>query len=128
MSCVYTHDFETAEVNLNKALELSPKSSFSQFSRIHLSLMHFIRKDYEKARKVAVQCLAENANFPTALRLLAASEGQLGNLEAAANTYRKFDELAPSVTISNTLDTVMFVHQDDMDRFAEGLRRAGMPE
>ncbi|MCP5084343.1 MAG: tetratricopeptide repeat protein [Alphaproteobacteria bacterium] len=128
MSCVYTHNFDAGAANIQKALELSPKSPFNQFARIHLGFMHFFRKEYEKAREVAEECLAENPNFPTGYRLIATAEGQLGNLEAAADAYRKFDKLVPNATITNTLATVMFVHQDDMDRYAEGLRRAGMPE
>ena len=128
MSSVFTHDFDIAEASINKALELSPKSPFNQFARVHLGFMHFFKKDYEKAREVAEECLVENPNFPTGYRLIATAEGQLGNLDAAANAYRKFDELVPNATISDTLATVMFVHQDDMDRYAEGLRRAGMPD
>lgn len=128
MSCVYTHDFDVAEASIRKALALSPKSPFNQFARIHLGFMHFFKEDYEKAREVAENCLSENPNFPTGYRLIATSEGQLGNLEAAAHAYKKFDKLVPNETIANTIATVMFVHQDDKDRYAEGLRRAGMPE
>lgn len=128
MSCVFTHDFEVAEANLNKALELSPKSPFNQFARIHLSFLHFFKGEYQRAREVAEECLAENPDFPTGHRVIAAAEGQLGNLDAAADALRKFNKLIPNETISQTLATVMFINQDDMDRYAEGLRRAGMPE
>lgn len=128
MSCVFTHDFEVAEANLNKALELSPKSPFNQFARIHLSFMHFFKGEYQRSREVAEECLAENPDFPTGHRVIAAAEGQLGNLDAAADALRKFNKLIPNETITQTLATVMFINQDDMDRYAEGLRRAGMPE
>ncbi len=128
MSCTFTHDYEIAEANLNKALELSPKSPFNQFARIHLSFGHFFRGEYEQARVVAEACLAENPRFPTSYRVIAAAEGQLGNLAAAKEALRKFNELIPNETIAQTLATVMFVDQDDKDRYAEGLRRAGMPE
>ena len=128
MSCTFTHDYEIAEANLNKALELSPKSPFNQFARIHLSFGHFFRGEYEQARVVAEACLAENPRFPTSYRVIAAAEGQLGNQAAAKEALRKFNELIPNETIAQTLATVMFVDQDDKDRYAEGLRRAGMPE
>ena len=128
MSCTFTHDYDVAEANLNKALELSPKSPFNQFARIHLSFGHFFRGEYEQACDVANACLAENPNFPTSYRVIAASEGQMGNVEAAAEALRKFNELIPNENITQTLATVMFVDQDDKDRYAEGLRRAGMPE
>ncbi len=128
MSCVYTHDFVTAEENLRKALELSPKSNFGMWAKIHFSFMYFLKMDYAKAIEHVEECLAEYPNVPTGYRILAAVNGQLGNLDAAAAAYAKFSEFLPHETIRDTKATVMFIRQEDIDLYAEGLRRAGMPE
>ena len=128
MCCVYTHDYDVAVQNINKALELSPKSPFNQWCRAHLAFMHFFQEEYGKAIAMAEACLAENPHFPTGHRIRAASLGQLGSLEEAAEAYRRFAKLLPDETITSTLSTLMFTQQDDIDRYAEGLRRAGMPE
>ena len=52
----------------------------------------------------------------------------MGNLEAAAEAYSKFAQFLPNDTIRETVATAMFVHQDDIDLYANGLRLAGMPE
>lgn len=128
MSCVYTHDFVTAEENLRKALELSPKSNFGMWAKIHFCFMHFLKKDYEKALEYVEECLAEYPNIPTGYRILAAVNGQLGDLDAATAAYGKFAEFLPNETIRDTKATVMFVRQEDIDLYVDGLRRAGMPE
>lgn len=128
MSCVYTHDFVTAEENLRKALELSPKSNFAMWAKIHFSFMYFLKKDYEKAIEYVEDCLAEFPNALTGYRILAAINGQLGNLDAAAAAYTKFSEFLPDETIRDTTASVLFISQEDINLYAEGLRRAGMPE
>ena len=46
----------------------------------------------------------------------------------ARSTYERFAILAPGVTIAATRSSVPFPFDDDAERYAEGLRRAGMPE
>ena len=128
MSCVYTRDFAAAEKNLRKALELSPRSNFSIWAKIHLGFLYFIKKDYDKAIEWIEECLSENPGMPTGYRILAAIYGQLGNLEAAAQAYKKFAEFLPNDTLSETKATMLFVEQEDIDLYIDGLRLAGMPE
>ncbi|MEM8651072.1 MAG: tetratricopeptide repeat protein, partial [Pseudomonadota bacterium] len=128
MSCVYTRDFAAAEKNLRKALELSPRSNFSMWAKIHLGALYFIKKDYDKAIEWVEECLSENPGMPTGYRILAAIYGQLGNLEAAAQAYKKFAEFLPNDTLSETKATMLFVEQEDIDLYIDGLRLAGMPE
>ena len=128
MSFVYTHDFEAAEENLKRAVELSPKATFTMWVKIHFCFMHFVMRDFDKALEKIQDCLIEYPNVPTCHRIAAAVHGQMGNLEAAAEAYSKFAEFLPDDTIRETMATTMFIHQEDIDLYAEGLRRAGMPE
>lgn len=128
MSFVYTHDFEAAEENLKRAVELSPKATFTMWVKIHFCFMHFLMRDFDKALEKIQDCLIEYPNVPTCHRIAAAVHGQMGNLEAAAEAYSKFAQFLPNDTIRETVATAMFVHQDDIDLYANGLRLAGMPE
>ena len=55
-------------------------------------------------------------------------DGMLGNLPEARAAYEQFNRLAPGVTIETTLRAVPFTSSADAERYADGLRKAGMPE
>ena len=63
-----------------------------------------------------------------AYRWLAAAYGQLGreqDAQAAAAAYLK---LTPDFSIARHLEMLHFRHTEDRDHYAEGLRKAGLPE
>ena len=125
---VYTHKYEEALKLLQKAMQLSPKDPKLPFYLATIGYLHFIEKRYDEARLWAEKAVHENPNYPGGYRPLASAHGMLGNLVAARAAYEQFDRLAPGMTIAACVQAVPFAYEDDADRFAEGLRRAGMPE
>ncbi|MFP6747838.1 MAG: hypothetical protein VCD66_09620 [Alphaproteobacteria bacterium] len=89
---------------------------------------NFNDERYDEARIWAEKALHENPNFPTGHRFLAAVLGMLGDLDAARAAYENFDRMAPGMTVNACVQAVPFAFEEDARRFAEGLRRAGMPE
>ena len=63
-------------------------------------------------------------------QVLAAVYGQLGMADEAAAAVATLNELYPGYSIQTMIDMHRFWnHEDDMiDRMAEGLRLAGLPE
>jgi hypothetical protein len=61
-------------------------------------------------------------------RLLAAALAQLGRIDEARATAKAFLRLMPGFSIRRWLKTQNLQRQQDADRFAEGYRRAGLPE
>ena len=125
---VYTHNHDEGLELLHKAMQLSPKDPALPMYVVHVGVHHFIEKRYDEARMWVEKALHENPNFPTGYRLLASVRGMLNNRAEARAAYQKFDRLAPGVTIATTLEAVPYAFDDDAERFAEGLRRAGMLE
>jgi hypothetical protein len=68
-------------------------------------------------------------NYGAALRVLTASYAMTGQQEQAQNVMRRLRELFPTLRVSNLWDFMMHRRRpEDRERFAEGLRRAGLPE
>ena len=128
MVLVYTRQHEEGLECLHKAMQLSPKDLFLQFYVLQTGFSYFIEERYDEARMWAEKALHENPNLPGAYRLLVSAHGMLDNLDEARAALEQFGRLAPGVTIAATLEAVPFAYEDEAERFAEGLRRAGMPE
>jgi TolB-like protein/Flp pilus assembly protein TadD len=125
---VYTHNHDEALELLHKAMQLSPKDLMLPFYVVMIGVHHFIEERYEDALVWADKALHENPNLPGGYRLLASAHGLLDNLTEARAAYEQLAQLAPGMTIAATIETGPLAFPDDIERFSEGLRRAGMPE
>jgi Flp pilus assembly protein TadD len=128
MVLVWAHKNDEALELLHKAMQLSPKDGNLIWYIIHVGWHHFIEKRYNEANMWAEKALYEEPKFPSGVRLKAAAQGMLGNLAEARVAYEQFDEIVPGATIAAMVEAMPFAYEDDAQRFAEGLRRAGMPE
>ncbi len=124
----YAHRHETVLDHLEQAIKLSPKDPTLSFFVAGIGYYHFIQGRYDEACLWAEKALHENLNSPTGYRLLATAQGMRENLTEARAAYEKFERLTPGVTVANCVQGVPFAFPDDAERFAEGLRRAGMPD
>ena len=98
------------------------------FYIVNIGMHHFIEERYDEARMWSDKLLYEYPNFPSGLRLLASALDMLGNLNEARAAYENLDRMAPGITIAACVQAVPFAFENDAERYAEGLRWAGMPE
>ena len=76
----------------------------------------------------AAMALREWPDYQTALRIAAASNALAGRLEEARNARERLQKLDPKLRISNLEDELGPYHRpQDIVRYAEGLRVAGLP-
>jgi predicted Zn-dependent protease len=68
----------------------------------------------------------EQPNFPVAWRLLAASAALAGRLDQAQEARARALKLDPGFVISNLADYATLRRPEDVDRYEEGLRLAGL--
>lgn len=73
------------------------------------------------------RCL-EQPNFPVAWRLLAASNALYGRLDQAQKAMARVVQLDPGFRASTLRDYVTLGRAEDLARYVDGMRMAGMPE
>jgi hypothetical protein len=68
------------------------------------------------------------ANFPPGYRLAAASNALAGRIEKAQKIAARFRQFDPGFRISSSKDFLPFRRPEDLARYLDGLRKAGLPE
>ena len=92
------------------------------------ALGHFVAGRYGEALSSAESAVREQPNFFIGQCVAAASGALAGKLPQAERAMAQVRRLNPALRISNLRDSLPFGRQEDFDRWAEGLRRAGLPE
>jgi len=119
---------EYAEANeqINKAIRLSPRDPFLVYWFGHLGLAAFAEEHYDVACQWGAKIIQENPSFPGGQRLLAASYGQLGRTKEAQTALKELFLLMPGMTIDDVRKQVPFKDPNHMERYVDGLRKAGL--
>jgi TolB-like protein len=93
-----------------------------------IALAHFCAGRYDDASSWAEKAIAQAPNFAPAFRVAAASRALGGRLEGAQRAMARMRELDPAYRISDVKDRIPFRRTEDLARYEEGLRKAGLPE
>jgi TolB-like protein len=83
---------------------------------------------YEEALSQAHQVLQENPDFHPALRLSAAANALIGRLEQSRKSLIRLRQIDPVLRVSNLTDLTPLCRPQDLARYTEGMRKAGLPE
>jgi TolB-like protein/DNA-binding SARP family transcriptional activator/Tfp pilus assembly protein PilF len=119
---------EIAIEHLTRATRLSPLDPLTNRTRTTTAHAHFFAGRYDEASSWAAMALREWPDYQTALRIAAASYALAGNLEEAEGVRERLQKLDPKLRISNLKDELGPYHRpQDIDRYVEGLRAAGLP-
>jgi TolB-like protein len=119
---------EEAIVSVHRAIQLSPADPTLFAFYNALGLAHLGAGRYEEALGWIEAALRENSGLPALERKLSLC-GHLGRHEEAANSLRRLRELHPDPTIAGIgRDLPKGMVPEIVDRFNDGLRKAGVPE
>jgi TolB-like protein/tetratricopeptide (TPR) repeat protein len=110
------------------AMRLSPLDRSMYAMHGAMAYAHFLASRYDMASSFAEKSMRENPNFLLAIRISAASNALAGRLERAREGIARALECNPDLRISNLRDLAPFRRAEDLAMFAEGLRKAGLPE
>lgn len=93
-----------------------------------MAVAHLVDGQFDRAAAIAERALLQNPRSAIALRALAASLAKMGQREEATELMRTVLKIDPNITISKLRTRIMFMDEGVWQRYADGLRRAGLPE
>lgn len=126
---VWLGEPEVAIEHLAKATRLSPLDPLTNRTRTTTAHAHFFAGRYEEAASWAAMALREWPDYQTALRIAAASYALARRPEDAKSARERLQKLDPQLRISNLEDELGPYHRpQDIVRYVEGLRAAGLPD
>jgi tetratricopeptide (TPR) repeat protein len=124
----YLGETDMAIQHLTHAMQLSPVDLESNQMQTGIALAYFVAGRYDEACSWAQKALREKPNYTSALRIVAASSALAGRLEEARHAAEHLHQMDPKLRVSNLRDRLPFRRPDDLARYEEGLRSAGLPE
>jgi len=126
---VWLGEPELAIKHLAQAMRLSPRDPILFRMEGATASAHFFAGRYDEASFWAQKALRENPNYQQALRVSAASHALAGRLQEAQKAIARVRQLDPDFRVGNMKDRLpKFRRAEDFARYAEGLRKAGVPE
>jgi TolB-like protein/DNA-binding SARP family transcriptional activator/Tfp pilus assembly protein PilF len=120
---------EVAIEHLARATRLSPLDPLTNRTRTTTAHAHFFAGRFDEASSWAAMALREWPEYQTALRIAAASHALSGHLEEARNARERLQRLDPRLRLSNLAEELgPYARPEDVARYMEGLRAAGLPD
>jgi tetratricopeptide (TPR) repeat protein len=113
---------------LSRGMRLSPRDPRSWFMSAGMAFAYSSDDRHEEAVTWAKRALAQNPRFAIALRLLASNLARLGRKSEATEVMQKVFKVEPQVTLTNLRARLMYLQESVWNRYADGLRLAGLPE
>jgi tetratricopeptide (TPR) repeat protein len=120
---------EAAIERFARAMRLNPLDPRTSYMRIGIAHAHFFLDRYDEAVSLAAIALQDSPDAQPGLRVSAASNAMAGRPEQAHQAVARLRLLNPTLRVSNLKDALgPYRHPEDLSRYEEGLRRAGLPE
>jgi adenylate cyclase len=124
----YLGDAERAIEDLQQALRLSPLDSTLWIAQTGMANAHFLRGRYEEALSWVSMALHQRPNSLSALRVSIAANALAGHLDMARQLLGRYRELDPDARLTKMRELWWFRGGEDVEKYLEGFRLAGMPE
>jgi TolB-like protein/class 3 adenylate cyclase len=120
---------EPAIERFARAMRLSPLDPRVLRMRSGTAHAHFFLGRYDEAASWAAMALLDNPDFQPGLRIDAASNAMAGRPEQAHKAVARLRQLNPAQRVSS-LKALLgpYRRAEDLARYQEGLRQAGLPE
>ena len=120
---------ELAIERFARAMRLSPLDPRVTRMQAGTAHAHFFLGRYDEAASWAALALQDRPDFQGGLRIAAASNAMAGRPEQAHKAMARLRQVNPALRVS-TLKNVLgpYRRAEDLSRYEEGLRQAGLPE
>ena len=125
---VFVGEPELAIEHIAHSMRLSPLDPLMFGAQYGIALAHFCAGRYDAASSWAEKGLRWEPNFQSALRVLAASNALAGRLEEAQQAMARLRAADPTLRVVDLIGLPPLRRPMDAVRYADGLRKAGLPE
>jgi len=125
---VWLGEPEVAIEHLARAMRLSPHDPQIFSMQAATASAHFFAGRYAEALSWAEMAIRELPDYIPSTSVAAASGALAGNHAAAGNAMARLRQLMPELRIANLKDQFPIRRSDHFDRWAEAMRKAGLPE
>jgi TolB-like protein/class 3 adenylate cyclase len=122
-------DPESAIEHFARAMRLSPLDPRATEMRAGTAHAHFFLGRYDEAASWAAMALQDNPDNQAGLRIDAAGNAMAGRPEQAHKAVARLRQVNPVLRVSTLKDVLgPYRRAEDLSRYEEGLRQAGLPE
>lgn len=125
---LYMGNWEEAERQLNRYKQLSPLDPGAFQYDVAFSIVALLKGDYEGAVAAGRSVSELNPAFSAACKPYLAALGHLGQSTEATVVRRRLFAIEPGFSVQHFLESEPYERTHDRERFAAGLRLAGIPE
>jgi TolB-like protein len=125
---VFVGETELAIEHLAHAMRLSPFDPLIFRAQGGMAHAHFFAGRYDQASSWAEKAFRERPGYQPAVRIAAASNALAGRLEEAHKAMARLRQLDPELRVSNLHHLMPLRRSEDVFKWKEALRMAGLPE
>jgi adenylate cyclase len=119
---------QAAFPHLESAIRLSPHDPNMGSYLVRIAEAKYLTGDDDAAVRFALKALAQPSFQWSRYAILIAALGQLGRLEEARRYVNEVTRTRPNFSVEFVRTMHPFVRDMEIDRYYEGLRKAGVPE
>ncbi|MEX0852870.1 MAG: adenylate/guanylate cyclase domain-containing protein [Bauldia sp.] len=123
---MYSGEPMAAIPHLERAMRLDP--AFHQVHTQTLGMAYLIAGKYETAAAVFRERILLVPDTDISRAYLAAALGHLGGFEEARRVWHELKAINPKYSFAERIGRLPFRDQADVERIADGLRKAGLPD
>ena len=109
-------------------MRLSPLDQLGYSAKGSTAHAHFFLGAYDESSVWADNAVQENPNYLIVNCIAAASHALAGHQEKAAQAASRMLQIDPSLRISKIKELFPLRRPNDLAKYEEGLRKAGLPE
>jgi DNA-binding SARP family transcriptional activator/TolB-like protein len=124
----YLGDLNEAERRIKRYKHLSPLDPQAFFFDTANVVLAFLKGDYQATVEAGREVSEMNPAFSAPCKPYLAALGHLGQVQEAEVVRRRLLSIEPNFTVSRFQEASPFARQEDRERFAAGLRLAGIEE
>jgi len=121
-------EHDMALQHFGHSMRLSPLDPLMYVAQNGIAYAHFFAGRYDESLLWAQKVLRYSPTSHSALRIFAAANARAGRLKDANKAMARLREVDPTFRVSNLADLTPLRRPEDVAKYTDGLRKAGLPE